>query len=320
MTLQKSIVVLLLTAVLIFVAITWQESRYDRARLESTIAAQQQIINAADSREKDRDATLKTALAQIAATKRSTQTPEQILRALPQFLHLPDPITLSQQSSFTIKPGKGSAPFENEPHFPGEKSTSLSAFNSATPNAVSPNSATSPAKIKNSASQIVAASAPDLAPASDLKSEILSLLPLERSSATVPKTSDSSSPAPATTNPSQAPPGQSATIPASDLKPLFDYIQDCRACQAQLKAAQSDLTDEKASNNALTRERDAAVSASKGGTLWHRLKHNAKWLAAGAALTAALTHLHRQPRPQSFRLTSGNSYYESLGVGGDHSG
>ena len=292
MTLQKSIVVLLLTAVLIFVAITWQESRYDRARLESTIAAQQQIINAADSREKDRDDTLKAALAQIAATKRSTQTPEQILRALPQFLHLPDPITLSQQSSSPTKSGKGSAPPENEPHFPGAKSASLSAINSAPPNTASPNSTSSPTEITNSASQTVAASAADFSPTSNLKSGILNLLPVERFPATVPRSSDSSSPLDATTNPSQAPPGQSATIPASDLKPLFDYIQDCRACQAQLKAAQADLTDEKASNNALTRERDAAISASKGGTLWHRLKHNAKWLAAGAALTAALTHLH----------------------------
>ncbi len=291
MTLQKSILVILLTVVLIFVAITWQESRNDRARLESTIAAQQQIINAAESREKERDATLKTALAQIAATKQATQTPEQILRALPQFLHLPDPITLSRQSPATIKPGKGTAPSGNELQFPGASSTSISALNSATPNSSNPNSATAPPKIPNSDSQNVAASESNFVLAPTLKSEILDMLPADPFPATVPKSSDSSAKAPATTNLPQAPPGQTATIPSSDLKPLFDYIQDCRACQAQLKAAQADLTDEKASNYALTRERDAAITASKGGSFWRRLKHNAKWLTAGAALTAALTHL-----------------------------
>jgi len=291
MTLEKSIFAILLAAVLIFAGITWQESRNDRARLEFTIAAQQQIINAAESREKDRDATLKTTLAQIAATKQSTQTPEQILRALPQFLHLPDPITLSQQSPANIKPGKGSAPSGNELQFPGASSASILALNSATPNSSDPNSATAPPKIPKSASQDVAASESDFFPTSNLKSDVVNLVPEGPIPAAIPKSTDSSSSAPATTNLSQAPPGQSATIPASDLKPLFDYIQDCRACQAQLKATQADLTDERATNAALARERDAAITANKGGTLWHRLKHNAKWLAAGAALTAALTHL-----------------------------
>lgn len=81
--------------------------------------------------------------------------------------------------------------------------------------------------------------------------------------------------------PSQAP---DAIIPASDLKPLFNYIQDCRACQAQLAAAQSNLRDEQARSAALTREGDAAISASKGGTLWRRVVHNARWLAIGAAV------------------------------------
>ncbi len=292
MTLQKAILVILLTAVLIFVGITWQESRNDRARLESTIAAQQRIINAAESREKDRDTALQTTLAQIAATKQSTQTPEQILRALPEFLHLPDPITLSQQSSATINPGKGSAPSGNEPQFPGARSASISAFNSAPSNSSNRNSATAPPKIPNSAPQDVAASDSDFLPTSNLKSDVVDLLPEGPFPAAIPTSTQSSSSAPATTNHSQSPTGQSATIPASDLKPLFDYIQDCRACQAQLKATQADLTDEKASNSALTRERDAAIAANKGGSLWHRLKRNAKWLAAGAALTAALTHLH----------------------------
>jgi hypothetical protein len=291
MRLEKSIFAILLTVVLVFAAITWKESRNDRARLETTIAAQQEIINAAESREKDRDATLKTTLARIAATKQSTQTAEQVLRALPEFLHLPDPITRSPRSSASVKSGKGSAPSGNDGQFPGARSTSVSALNSATPDSSNSDSATAPSKIPVSTPQSATASESDLFSTSNLKSEILDLLPTWPFPPTIAKSSDSSTSAPAPTNLSQAQPGQSATIPASDLKPLFDYIQDCRACQAQLKAAQADLTDEKATNAALTRERDAAMKANKGGTLWHRLNHNAKWLAAGAALSFALTHL-----------------------------
>ena len=36
-----------------------------------------------------------------------------------------------------------------------------------------------------------------------------------------------------------------AILPAADLKPLYDFALDCKACQTKLAAAQSDLTDEK---------------------------------------------------------------------------
>ena len=77
-------------------------------------------------------------------------------------------------------------------------------------------------------------------------------------------------------------------VPAADLKPLFDFVQDCRACQAKLTTAQQDLKDEQAKNAALAAERDAAVKAAKGGSLWRRTARAAKWLAVGFAVGYAV--------------------------------
>jgi predicted nucleic acid-binding Zn ribbon protein len=79
-----------------------------------------------------------------------------------------------------------------------------------------------------------------------------------------------------------------AEIPEADLKPLYDFVQDCRACQAQLAAANANLTDEQARSAALARERNAAVTAAKGGGFWRQLKRNTKWLAIGAAVGVVL--------------------------------
>jgi hypothetical protein len=85
-----------------------------------------------------------------------------------------------------------------------------------------------------------------------------------------------------------------AQIPPEDLKPLFDFVIDCKACQAKLSAAQGDLADERAKNAALGTERDAALKAAKGGGFWRRVRRSAKWFvlgaAAGAAATAAVAH------------------------------
>jgi len=86
----------------------------------------------------------------------------------------------------------------------------------------------------------------------------------------------------------------SISIPQSDLKPLYDSLQDCRACALQRDTAKKDLVDEQARVAALTRERDAAVAAAHGGNFWSRLKHATKWFVIGvAAGAAASTVTHR---------------------------
>jgi len=90
-------------------------------------------------------------------------------------------------------------------------------------------------------------------------------------------------------------PGQSANaiLPAADLKPLYDFALDCKACQAKLATSQSDLADEKTKSAALSKERDAAVRAAKGGSALRRIARAAKWFALGAAagaIAAKATH------------------------------
>jgi hypothetical protein len=81
-------------------------------------------------------------------------------------------------------------------------------------------------------------------------------------------------------------PKTSAVIPAEDLKPLYDFTIDCKACQAKLVTAQSDLTDERQKTTALTRERDDALRIARGGSTWRRIARAAKWFLIGAAAGA----------------------------------
>lgn len=75
-------------------------------------------------------------------------------------------------------------------------------------------------------------------------------------------------------------------LPPGDLKPLYDFALDCKACQAQLAAAQADLKDEQAKGQALSRERDDALRAARGGSVLRRVARAAKWFAIGAAAGA----------------------------------
>jgi hypothetical protein len=81
----------------------------------------------------------------------------------------------------------------------------------------------------------------------------------------------------------------SISIPQSDLKPLYDSLQDCRACSLEREATKKDLADEQTRVAALTRERDAAITAAHGGTFWSHVKYAAKWFAIGAATAAIAT-------------------------------
>lgn len=82
-------------------------------------------------------------------------------------------------------------------------------------------------------------------------------------------------------------------LPAEDLKPLYDYAVDCKACQAKLAVCRADLTDEQAKAEALRRERDAALRAARGGSVWVRIGRAAKWSAIGAALGALAASARR---------------------------
>jgi type II secretory pathway pseudopilin PulG len=83
-----------------------------------------------------------------------------------------------------------------------------------------------------------------------------------------------------------------AVIPAEDLKPLYDFTLDCKACQAKLADAQGNLADEQKKTAALTLERDQALRIARGGSAWRRIGRAAKWFAIGAAAGAVLSRAH----------------------------
>jgi hypothetical protein len=220
----------------------WLASRDEQQRLASTLAAQKQLLDAADTRERTRQSALDDTLAQIENLKRATQTPAEILRDLPKYLSLPQPITLAPPASSGVAPAKQGIDASAKGRVP-----------------------------------------PESAAAEELRNPSGSA---DGSANAVPP-----SRAPSTQALPSAPPAQ---MPSADLKPLYDYVQDCRACQAQLAAAKQNATDDAAKIAALTKERDAAITAAKGGSFWRRLRRDAEWFAVGAAVGAAACKVSRR--------------------------
>jgi len=88
-------------------------------------------------------------------------------------------------------------------------------------------------------------------------------------------------------------PAPKVQLPAEDLKPLYDFAVNCQECQAQLIAAQANLKDEQTKTQELSRERDAALQAARGGSVLRRVVRAAKWFVIGAAAGAVAAKLAR---------------------------
>jgi hypothetical protein len=172
---------------------SWIGAREESIRLKATLDAQNSIIAEAAKREDAREATLRDSLAQLEDLKKRTQTPTQVIQAMPQVLPLPQPITLNLPAALA----------QGQPNLAGVQ------------------------------------------------------------------------------------PGQSATIPAADLKPLFDFAASCKECQAKVLVLQQDKVDDAVKIGGLTKERNAAVTAAKGGSKLQRIKKAAEWLAIGIVAGAA---------------------------------
>jgi hypothetical protein len=284
MTLRRIIELGLFATALLAAAMAlhaWLASRDEQQRLASTLAQQKQLLEAADTRERTRQSALDNTLAQIEKLKRATQTPEQIVSALPKYLQLPQPITLapqplsasaaSSQERGTTRPGAG-----------GPSSIGNSATPPGGPGTGSKGATGTP---PSRASQGISPGATS-GPEGDS--------PLPKALAD-PHPSQQQAPA---STVAAAPCDSAAScvgqIPAADLKPLYDYVQDCRACQAQLAAAKQNASDDDAKIAALTTQRDAALTAAKGGTFWRRFRRNVEWFAIGAAVGGAATRIPRR--------------------------
>lgn len=91
-------------------------------------------------------------------------------------------------------------------------------------------------------------------------------------------------------------PAAIASVPQADLPALRDEVTQCQVCAQKLADAQGDLSSERDKEvlageqlSAMTKERDAAVTAAKGGGFWKRLGRAAKWTVIGIAVGAAAT-------------------------------
>ena len=300
----------------------WLAAHDEQQRLQSTLATQKHVIDAADARERTRDAALNQTLAQIERLKRASQTPEQIVRDLPNYLPLPQPITLVGNSP-TTSPDEPSHDSRQSPANPGN---TIAPVDAATASGTSPGRLSLPggaagadvrladhppcekASESRSAQTICQDSkdtvpefpGPESALESPAKKSVAdepsARVSRDAAAAAAPakhSTTPNATRAASTNSPSQPPSptqpcadaaGCTAEIPAADLKPLYNYIQDCRACQAKLASANQNAADDARKIAALTQERNAAIKAAKGGTFWRRLQRNATWLAAGAVL------------------------------------
>jgi hypothetical protein len=279
---------------------SWLASHDEQLRMKTTIAAQKQQLDAADARERARAAALDQTLAQIQKLKRDTQTPEEILSQLPQYLNLPQPITLNPPSGQT--PAQAAVTSEAEQK-KNKKGTGLHLFGGSwfapkaapasseeSPSSSAANSPISEATNSNADSALSDATAHTHA-STDSKSPLTSS-PLADAGIELPEAANrTQAPSSSGRTPSAISQGAaqptSAQIPAADLKPLYDYVQDCRSCQAQLEAAKQSRADDATKLIAMTHERDAALTAAKGGTIWRRFRHNLNWFVLGAAAGAA---------------------------------
>jgi hypothetical protein len=100
-------------------------------------------------------------------------------------------------------------------------------------------------------------------------------------------------PAPAGSPPGTPPTVTGLQIPAVDMKPLFDELVDCKECAAKLTAAEGQTSIDRDEIASLTKERDAAVKAAKGGSVWTKAKHGAEVFFIGAATGALLAGIKK---------------------------
>jgi hypothetical protein len=86
----------------------WRADRRDRAQLAAELSATKQLLAAAAARQRNRDAQLSQTLAALAAQKSAVVTPDQIVRALPKTLPLPESITLQADHTPSVGATRGS--------------------------------------------------------------------------------------------------------------------------------------------------------------------------------------------------------------------
>ena len=256
---------------------SWIAARDAATQLAATVATQKQILQQATTREQQRDAVLAQTLKAIQRAKAAVRTPAQaaaqILKALPP---LPAPILLDVPAA--------------------TRGVAAPTGASSSSQAASPATSAPPRQKTDSPSGTITPDSAQEKPAEAPSSNLAAAR--RRRSRSAEATSDPHSgqdareeaaPVPAALSSPETAPPATATIPQSDLQPIYDYIEDCRACSAKLAAAQADLSDERTKEAVLVKERNAATRAAHGGSFWTRFKASAKYLLIGSAAGAIIT-------------------------------
>jgi hypothetical protein len=267
----------------------WVVAQDNQQRLQSTLAAQKQVLDDANSRQRTRDAALNDTLAEIEKLKNTTRSSQQLVDQLQKYLALPQPMLLVNRGlSPSAVPGERSSRLTHQPGL----SADTAGTRSVTGNSSSAAGSQSPAPI---AELVIGPKSdhPDI-PSSQVSSQRSSNSPSHLQSDTQRISAQLDQVLPPPTAPPPIPsnsvkacsssPDCVAEIPAGDLKPLYNYVQNCRACDAELAVSKQNASDDATKVAALTRERDAAVTASKGGSFMRRLRRNILWFSVGAAM------------------------------------
>lgn len=280
-----AVAVFLLAVALAFHA--WLVSHDEQQKLQSTLATQKRVIDDANSRELSRDAALKTSLAEIDKLKQTAQSSQELVDQLQKYLRLPEPIQLANR-------GLSPSPLNTAGTIAVRERSKVSTAESkrtASMKGKSPGSSAVPSRPPD-ANRTDGNGLPFESPGIQLFSSSVPIQRQPNPGTTSPSTTGVASDSASLQKPQFSGPGSScddpsrciAEVPAEDLKPLFNYVQDCRACDAELAVAHQNASDDAAKIASLTRERDAAITASKGGSFFRRLRRNLIWLSVGAAV------------------------------------
>jgi len=109
----KMAAVLIAVVLGVSVYFAWRGAQHDQAQLKAELQATKKALADAQARQQSRNAELGHILTQFNAKKSSTQSPAQIVKAFPDVLTLPTPLTLQpQQISAPGLPGGTKHPIE----------------------------------------------------------------------------------------------------------------------------------------------------------------------------------------------------------------
>jgi hypothetical protein len=100
-------------------------------------------------------------------------------------------------------------------------------------------------------------------------------------------------PAPAGAPPGTPPAITGLQVPAVDMKPLFDQLVTCKECGEKLTGAQMQTSIDEDKIRSLTKERDAAVKAARGGSVWSKVKRGSEIFLFGAVAGALLARARK---------------------------